>query len=146
MKLSLMTDPKAYESPNSYSNSPNSSDATQRILVVDDNRDSAETLSMLLELMGNEISVAYDGEQAVAMAKEIKPDVVLLDVGLPKLNGYDVARMIRQESWGSKPMLVAITGWGQTEDKELSREAGFDHHLVKPVDHDYLLTLIQRKS
>jgi signal transduction histidine kinase len=146
VKLPLMTSPKSNESPDPSPTSPNSSDAPQRILVVDDNKDSAETLSMLLELMGNEITVAYDGEQALAMAREIKPDVVLLDVGLPKLNGYEVARLIRQESWGSKPLLVAITGWGQTEDKELSREAGFDHHLVKPVDHDYLLTLIQRKG
>ena len=108
--------------------------------------ESAETLSMLLELMGNEIRVAYDGEQALAMAKEIEPDVVLLDIGLPKLNGYDLARLIRQEPWGSNPILVAITGWGQTEDIDLSREAGFDHHLVKPVDHDQLLKLIQKRK
>lgn len=120
--------------------------ATLQILVVDDNKDSAETLSMLLELMGNEIRVAYDGEQALAMAKEVKPDVVLLDIGLPKLNGYDVARLIRQEPWGSNPILVAITGWGQSDDKHLSREAGFDHHLVKPVDHDQLLKLIQKRK
>jgi CheY-like chemotaxis protein len=72
--------------------------------------------------------------------------VVLLDIGLPKLNGYDVARLIRQEPWGSNPILVAITGWGQTEDRDLSREAGFDHHLVKPVDHDQLLKLIQKRN
>jgi CheY-like chemotaxis protein len=98
---------------------------------------------MLLELMGNEITVAYDGEQALAMANEIRPDVVLLDIGLPKITGYEVAHRIRQEPWGSNPILIAITGWGQTEDKELSRESGFDHHLVKPVDHDQLLKLIQ---
>lgn len=96
--------------------------------------------------MGNEISVAYDGEQALAMANESKPDVVLLDIGLPKLNGYDVARLIREESWSSNSILVAITGWGQSEDKDLSREAGFDHHLVKPVDHDQLLNLIQKRK
>lgn len=76
-------------------------DTTLRILVVDDNRDSAETLSMLLELMGNEVTVAYDGEQALTIANEIKPDVVLLDIGLPKMNGYEVARQIRQEPWVS---------------------------------------------
>ena len=146
VRLPLMTVPKANELSTSHSTSPANAAATLRILVVDDNRDSAETLSMLLELMGNEISVAYDGEQALAMAKEIKPDVVLLDIGLPKLNGYDVARLIRQEPWGSNPILVAITGWGQTEDKDLSREAGFDHHLVKPVDHDQLLKLIQKRK
>ena len=146
VKLPLMTIPKANESSTPHSTSQATAAATLRILVVDDNRDSAETLSMLLELMGNEIRVAYDGEQALAMAKEIKPDVVLLDIGLPKLNGYDVARLIRQEPWGSNPILVAITGWGQSEDKDMSREAGFDHHLVKPVDHDQLLKLIQKRK
>jgi len=138
--------PKMNESPNPYSTSPNSTNQPLRILVVDDNRDSAETLSMLLELMGNELSVAYDGEQALAMANDIKPDVILLDIGLPKLNGYEVARQIRNEPWGGNPILIAITGWGQTEDKDLSRESGFDHHLVKPVDHDHLLKLIQKRK
>jgi CheY-like chemotaxis protein len=80
------------------------------------------------------------------MAIELKPDVVLLDIGLPKLNGYDVARQIRLEPWGSTATLVAITGWGQAEDKDLSREAGFDHHLVKPVDPDILMELIQKRK
>jgi CheY-like chemotaxis protein len=146
VKLPLMSIPKANESSTSSSATPAKGEAPLRILVVDDNRDSAETLSMLLELMGNEITVAYDGEQALARANEIKPDVVLLDIGLPKMNGYEVARRIRKEPWGSNPILVAITGWGQTEDKELSRESGFDHHLVKPVDHDQLLTLIQKRK
>ncbi|HET6975161.1 MAG TPA: ATP-binding protein [Pyrinomonadaceae bacterium] len=146
VKLPLLAIPNMNEAANPYSTSPNSSEQPLRILVVDDNRDSAETLSMLLELMGNELSVAYDGEQAVAMANEIKPDVILLDIGLPKLNGHEVAREIRKESWGQKPILIAITGWGQTEDKELSRESGFDHHLVKPVDHDQLLKLIEKRK
>ena len=145
VKLPLMTIPKANESSIPYS-SPDRNEAALRILVVDDNRDSAETLTMLLELMGKEMSVAYDGEQALTIAKEIKPDVVLLDIGLPKMDGYEVARRIRQEPWGSTAILVAITGWGQTEDKDLSRESGFDHHLVKPVDHDHLLKLIQRRK
>jgi PAS domain S-box-containing protein len=119
------------------------SDAPLRVLVVDDNRDSAESLSLLLQMLGNDVSSAYDGEEAVQMAIALKPDVVLLDIGLPKLTGYDVARRIRLEPWGSSATLIAITGWGQTEDKELSREAGFDHHLVKPVDPDVLLKLIQ---
>ena len=101
VKLPLMRIPKANESPTSDS-TPATNDAPLRILVVDDNRDSAETLSLLLELMGNEMSVAYDGEQALAMANEIKPDVVLLDIGLPKINGYEVARLIRQRTMGSQ--------------------------------------------
>jgi len=141
-----MSIPKANESSTPSSATPTHGDAALRILVVDDNRDSAETLSMLLELMGNEISVAYDGEQALVIANEVKPDVVLLDIGLPMMNGYEVARRIRQEPWGGNPILVAITGWGQTEDKDLSRESGFDHHLVKPVDHDHLLKLIQKRK
>jgi PAS domain S-box-containing protein len=121
-------------------------ETTLSILVVDDNHDSAETLSLLLEMLGYEVSVAHDGEEALAKAIELRPDVVLLDIGLPKLNGYDVARQIRLEPWGSTPMLVAITGWGQAEDKDFSREAGFDHHLVKPVEADTLLSLIQKRK
>ena len=120
--------------------------ATMRILVVDDNHDSAETLSLLLQMLGNDVSVAHDGEEALRMALELRPDVILLDIGLPKLNGYDVARRIRQEPWGATPLLVAITGWGQTEDMELSHEAGFDRHVVKPVDPDALLALIQKRA
>jgi PAS domain S-box-containing protein len=121
-------------------------DAPLRVLVVDDNRDSAESLSLLLQMVGNDVSSAYDGEEALQMASTLKPDVVLLDIGLPKLNGYDVARQIRLEPWGSSAMLVAITGWGQAEDKALCREAGFDHHLVKPVDPDLLFQIIQDRK
>ena len=102
--------------------------------MVDDNIDSAESLSLLLQLMGNNVSSAFDSEQALEMANELKPDVVLLDIGLPKLDGYEVAKRIRLEPWGNSAILIAITGWGQAEDKALSREAGFDHHLVKPVE------------
>ncbi|HEU4931860.1 MAG TPA: ATP-binding protein [Pyrinomonadaceae bacterium] len=146
VRLPLMIVPESNESTTPHSSGQTPDATPLRVLVVDDNRDSAETLSMLLELMGNEISVAYDGEQALTIANEIKPDVVLLDIGLPKMNGYEVARQIRNEPWGSNPILVAITGWGQTEDKDLSRESGFDHHLVKPVDHDHLLKLIQKRQ
>ena len=98
---------------------------------------------MLLHLFGYDVSIAHDGEEALSMASELKPDVVLLDIGLPKLNGYDVARQIRLEPWGTTATLVAITGWGQAEDKNLSREAGFDHHLVKPVDYQLLTQMIE---
>ena len=117
-----------------------------RILIVDDNHDAAESLALLLELVGHRISMAHDGEEALQRAGELRPDVVLLDVGLPKLNGYEVARRIRSETWGSWPIIVAITGWGQTEDIELAREAGFDHHLVKPVDPDALLKLVEKRK
>ncbi len=120
--------------------------APLRVLVVDDNKDSAESLSLLLQLVGNSVSSAYDGEQGLEMANELKPDIVLLDIGLPKLNGYEVAKRIRLEPWGHNAILVAITGWGQAEDIALSRDAGFDHHLVKPVDPDALLKFIQKRK
>jgi PAS domain S-box-containing protein len=116
--------------------------ARQRILVVDDNRDAAETLSALLEITGNEVRIAHDGLEAVQLAGECRPDVVLLDIGLPKLNGYEVAQKIREEPWGKGTVLVALTGWGQEEDRRRSQEAGFDHHMVKPVEPEALLRLL----
>jgi len=105
-----------------------------RILVVDDNRDSADTMATLLRLKGNEIRTAYDGLEAVEVAESFHPVLMLLDIGLPKLNGYEVARRIRQQPWGRDMVLVALTGWGQVEDKHRSHEAGFNFHIVKPVE------------
>ncbi len=105
-----------------------------RILVVDDNEDSAVTLAMLLQLRGNDIRTAHDGVEALAIADAFHPDTVLLDIGLPRLNGYDVARRIRQQPWGQDVLLIALTGWGNDEDRRLSQEAGFNFHIVKPVD------------
>jgi CheY-like chemotaxis protein len=104
-----------------------------RILVVDDNKDSADTLGMLLRLKGNDIRTAHDGLEAVEVAETFRPELVLLDIGLPKLNGYDVARRIRQQPYGRDIILVALTGWGQDEDRRRSHEAGFNFHIVKPV-------------
>ncbi|HJT77645.1 MAG TPA: ATP-binding protein, partial [Gemmataceae bacterium] len=106
----------------------------RRILVVDDNRDSAISLGMMLQLMGNEVRTAHDGLEAVRAAEVFRPDVVLLDIGLPKLNGYEAARRIRDEAWGRDMVLIAVTGWGQEDDKRRSKEAGFNFHLVKPVE------------
>jgi PAS domain S-box-containing protein len=106
----------------------------RRILVVDDNRDSAISLGMMLSLMGNEIRTAHDGLEAVEKAAAFRPDVMLLDIGLPKLNGYDVCRHVREQPWGKGMFIVALTGWGQEEYKRRSSEAGFNRHLVKPVD------------
>jgi PAS domain S-box-containing protein len=113
-----------------------------RMLVVDDNRDSVESMSTLLRLMGNDVHVAYDGMEAVHSARTYLPDVVLLDVGLPLRNGYEAAQLIRGEPWGRQMVLIALTGWGQEQDRKQSREAGFDHHLVKPVDPKVLMTLV----
>jgi PAS domain S-box-containing protein len=113
-----------------------------RLLVVDDNRDSVDSLSTLLRLMGNDVHMAYDGVEAVHATHAFRPDVVLLDVGLPLRNGYDAARLIRGEPWGREVILIALTGWGQEQDRRRSREAGFDHHLVKPVDPKALMSLV----
>ena len=113
-----------------------------RLLVVDDNRDSVDSLSTLLRLMGNDVHMAFDGVEAVHAVQSLRPDVVLLDVGLPLQNGYEAARMIRSEPWGRDVVLIALTGWGQEQDRRRSREAGFDHHLVKPVDPRVLMNLV----
>jgi PAS domain S-box-containing protein len=113
-----------------------------RILVVDDNRDSTDSLGMLLRIMGNEIRTAYDGQRGVELAGEFRPDVVLLDIGLPKLNGYEACKRIRAQPWGGQVVLVAVTGWGQEEDRRRSHEAGFDKHMVKPVDPAALMRLL----
>ena len=116
--------------------------AGRRILVVDDNRDSAGTLARLLRMMGNETRTAYDGGEAVESAEEYRPEVILLDIGMPIRNGYEVAELIRARPWGRDVMLVALTGWGQDGDRRRTAEAGFDHHLVKPVDLDDLEDLL----
>ena len=110
-------------------------DATaRRILVVDDNWDSAQTMAWLLELKAHETHIAHDGIEAVEAAEMFRPDVVLLDISLPKLNGYDACRKIREQPWGKDMVLIALTGWAGKENRQKSREAGFDGHLVKPVD------------
>jgi PAS domain S-box-containing protein len=114
----------------------------RRILIVDDNEDGAESLAMLLSLGEHETHTAHDGVEAVAAAERVRPDVVLLDIGLPKLNGYEVCRRIRKQPWGRSLMLVALTGWGQDEDRNRSKKAGFDAHIVKPVDPETLMKLL----
>lgn len=115
-----------------------------RILVVDDNKDSAESLALFLRLIGNTVEVAYDGPTALAAAVALRPDLILLDIGLPGMDGYEVGRRLRQEPSLQHAVLVAQTGWGQAEDRRRTREAGFDHHLVKPVDFSQLQQLLQR--
>jgi CheY-like chemotaxis protein len=122
---------------------PSVGGARRRILVADDNRDAAMSLAMILEMQGNETRVAHDGADALAAARTFKPHVALLDIGMPKLNGFDVARRIRTEDWGKAVALVAVTGWGQDEIRRRSHEAGFDHHLVKPVEPDALVELLR---
>lgn len=113
-----------------------------RVLVVDDNQDAATSLASLLQLAGHETQVAHDGVEAMQAAASTKPDLILLDIGLPKLNGYEVARRIREQPWGRDIVLVALTGWGQDNDRKKSKNVGFDSHLVKPVDHSGLMSLL----
>ena len=144
VRLPLVVTTSAHGQAPDVAAAPAASAAPLRILVVDDNCDGADSLAEILALMGNDTRTAYDGQQAVSMASVFRPDVVLLDIGLPKLNGYEACRLIRQQSWSNGVMLIAITGWGQLKDRERTREAGFDHHLIKPVDPQALLTLLAR--
>jgi len=120
----------------------NSAKRRFRILVVDDNHDSALSLAMMLSIMGHETRTAHDGESAVATAESFLPEVVLLDIGLPKLNGYEVAQRIRENAWGASMFLIAVTGWGQDEDRQRSSEVGLNVHMVKPVEPSALEKLL----
>ena len=114
-----------------------------RVLVVDDNRDAATTLADLLTLTGHQTRLAFDGPEAVQAAGVFKPDVVLLDIGLPKLSGCEVCRQIRAQPGGKEMVIVALTGWGQEENRNNSRDARLDQHLVKPSDFDVLMKLMK---
>jgi CheY-like chemotaxis protein/two-component sensor histidine kinase len=116
----------------------------RRILVVDDNHDSLESLSRMVALLGHEVRQAHDGLEALEVGRTFQPDIVLMDLGMPKLNGFDAARRMRQEPWGRTVSLVATTGWGQDEDRRRSGEAGFDHHLVKPIAMTALREVLDR--
>ncbi len=120
------------------------STAPRSILVVEDNRDTADSLAMLLGMEGHEVVVAHDGDEGLRKAEALRPDAILLDIGLPGISGTEVCRSIRARPWGGEPVIVALTGWGQEQDHQRSREAGFDAHLVKPVDHAEVFALLAR--
>jgi CheY-like chemotaxis protein len=127
---------------------PNAATTTvgRKILVADDNQDAANTLAMLLRLAGHEVRTAHGGEAALSIARTFEPEIALLDIGMPDLNGYEVARRLRSTDRGKDLELIALTGWGQDEDKRRAQEAGFDHHLTKPVDPQRLDALLSRQS
>ena len=116
----------------------------RKILIADDNRDSAESLSMLLKLSDHDVHLAHTGIQAFEVAKDLKPDIGIFDIGMPDLNGYQLAERIRHEAWGKAMTLIAVTGWGQESDRRRALLAGFDHHLTKPVDPDQLERLFEQ--
>jgi PAS domain S-box-containing protein len=128
--------------PSSGTDVESESQPQRRVLVVDDNRDSADSLAMLMEITGNKAYLAHDGVEAVEAIEKHRPEVVLLDIGLPGLDGHEVCRRVREQPWGKDIVMIALTGWGQEDDRRRSEEAGFNGHLVKPVDYDKLLELL----
>jgi CheY-like chemotaxis protein len=113
-----------------------------RVLLADDLPDAVDSLAMMLRLAGHDVQTAHDGLEAVQAAATFRPAVVLLDIGMPRMNGYEAARHIRQQPWGKEMLLVALTGWGQEDDRRRTLEAGFDHHLTKPVEPKVLEELL----
>jgi CheY-like chemotaxis protein len=113
-----------------------------RVMVVDDNRDAAILMGRLLRTLGNDVQVAHDGFTALEVAEQFRPEAILLDIGLPEMDGYDTARMIRELPALKEVLIIAVTGWGQEEDKEKGKQAGFDHHVVKPADSATLMQLL----
>lgn len=114
-----------------------------RVLIVDDNHDARATLGTLVQMAGYDVHGAADGAMALQLAAHLRPDVILMDLGMPRMDGLEAAREIRRRPWGRNVFLVAVTGWGLAEDRKRSREAGFDQHLVKPVGVAQLLRILE---
>jgi CheY-like chemotaxis protein len=129
--------PIAPQSPASVETAP-VPELRHRVVIADDNRDGADSLAMLLNLSGFEVYTAHTGPEALEAAIRYEPRVAILDIGMPGMNGYELARRIRVEAWGTRMMLIAVTGWGQEQDKLKAQAAGFDHHFTKPVDFSAL--------
>ena len=121
---------------------PGESTQPRRVLLVDDSVDAAEAMSMLLETLGHEVRVVHDGPSALAIVDDFAPEVVILDIGLPGMSGFDVARELRMRAVTKTALLIALTGYGADSDKQEARDAGFDHHLVKPVSFTAIETVI----
>src|SRR5215216_3705362 len=138
VRLPILSKPAVLSQPETA----DESSPGRRILIVDDNHDSADSLAMLLEITGNKTYMAHDGVEALEAVEKYRPEVVLLDIGLPKLDGHEVCRRVRRQPWGKDIVMIALTGWGQEEDRRKSEQAGFNGHLVKPVDYDKLLELL----
>jgi signal transduction histidine kinase/integral membrane sensor domain MASE1/ActR/RegA family two-component response regulator len=145
VRLPLAPEGRAPEPPRTAAVAPNRpANARRRILVADDNKDSAESLAAVLSILGNEVRISYDGFDAVTAAATVQPDLVFLDIGMPRLNGYDAASRIREQARGREIRLIALTGWGQDRDRRRSLEVGFDAHLVKPVTPAVLTDILAR--
>jgi CheY-like chemotaxis protein len=116
------------------------------VLIADDNQDAAESLAMLLRLEGHDVTVVHNGKEALAAFSAVQPEVAILDIGMPELNGYEVARQVRQGSLGRAVTLIAVTGWAQDRDKARALAAGFNHHFTKPIAADHLSALLRSES
>ena len=141
----LPVDPATRDAARAKSSGP-IGHAARRILVADDNQDAAESLAAMLRIGGNEVRVARDGAEAVVSAEAFRPDAALIDIGMPKLDGYEVAKSIRATPWGKSILLVAVTGWGKEEDRRRAFEVGFDHHLTKPACAEDIETILTRAT
>ena len=141
VRLPVVSSPKPQAIPSTRAPSL-SRDSSLRVLVVDDNVDTVATLAMLVQESGHDVRTVYEGTSVVEVALDYRPNVVLLDIGLPGLNGFEIAKRIRQQPALQKVVLVAMTGYGQESDRQRSHEAGFDHHLVKPGDFGRLLEIL----
>ena len=117
---------------------PEAPAARRRILISDDNHDAADSMGMLLRAAGHDVEVVYNGLDALQVARRLQPEVMVLDIGMPGMNGYDLARAMRREPWSARTVIIALTGWGQDGDRQRSRGAGIDRHLVKPVERNVL--------
>jgi signal transduction histidine kinase/CheY-like chemotaxis protein len=144
IRLPLSSEPATTIAP--AAETPTGTESSAQILIVDDNQDVARSLALLLRHLGHEITIAHDGLAAIETARQSRPDVILLDIGLPDIDGYEVCRSIRASGWGKQMLIVAITGWGQQEDRRRSREAGFDDHLIKPVAPNAIDALLAKLS
>jgi PAS domain S-box-containing protein len=144
VKLPILEDLSLEPHKTNPADQTRATDRKRRVLVVDDNKAAADMLSMVVKMLGHEVRTAGDGQQALQIAAEFRPDVVLMDLGMPRMNGYEAAQRMRREPWGRQLMLVALTGWGHDEDKRRSLDCGFDHHLVKPADPAELQVLFSR--
>lgn len=133
VKLPLLSEQSELLKPKPLDSATTAQEPERRFLVVDDNRDSATSMAMMLELRGNKVVTGHDGIEAVKLAKEFQPEVILMDLGMPVMNGYEATRRIREQPWGASIIIVALTGWGQQGDREMTKSAGCDGHLVKPV-------------
>jgi PAS domain S-box-containing protein len=140
IRLSAIVGPEATPAP--PEEAPPAAAPQYQILIADDLKDSTDSLALLFKVLGHEVHTAYDGEAALREAARLKPEVLLLDIGMPKLNGYEVCRRIRQQAWGREILIIALTGWGQEDDRRRTEEAGFDHHIVKPVDPAVMMKLL----